>query len=119
MIFKYLISATILFTISATVTASDNAITKRPIPDLYPTTYYIADEDKTSCVGKYRNVVYDGTERTDVLTPAGETIATVCTRFFKVLCMEGTGILKDRGQGKFTINWAGNKRFKKVKKCIC
>ena len=32
--------------------------------------------------------------------------------------MEGTGVLKDRGKGRFTVNLAGNYRFKKMTKCI-
>ena len=43
---------------------------------------------------------YNGDEVTDVITPDGELIVEVCTRFFKVLSMEGTGRLKDRGQEK-------------------
>ena len=36
----------------------------------------------------------------------GEYLAVVCKRFFRVLAMEGTGVLKDRGKGRFTVNWA-------------
>ena len=89
-----------------------------PLPDVSPTTYYIADEAKTSCKGKYLGVVYKGDEVSDVLTPGGELIAKVCTRFFKVLSMEGTGRLKDRGQGTVTVNWAGNYRFREMNKCV-
>lgn len=88
------------------------------IKPLLPTTYYIADEEKTSCVGHYRNVTYDGSEVSEIKTPQNDLIAKVCTRFFKVLCMEGTGILKDRGQGRQTVNWGGNKRFIIMDRCI-
>jgi len=119
MILNYLIAAIFLFNtpqiFSANIYQNKG---QRKIPNLFPTTYYIADEAKTLCTGRYRNQEYNGNERSEVLDPSGEPIATVCTRFFKVLCMEGTGVLKDRGQGKLTINWAGNKRFKIVKKCI-
>ena len=89
-----------------------------PIPDLLPTMYYIADESKTSCKGPYNGNTFDGSEVSEVLTPAGDLIAKVCTRFFKVLSMEGTGVLEDRGQGRQTINWAGRYRFKVMDKCV-
>lgn len=86
--------------------------------DLLPTTYYTAQESKVSCKGKYRNIEYDGTEKSHVKTPKGEIIATVCTRFFKVLCMEGSGILADRGHGPITVNWAGKYKFQVQRKCL-
>jgi len=88
-----------------------------PIKDLLPTTYYITDEEKTSCKGMYRRINYDGSEVSEVLTPEGQLIAKVCTRFYKTLKMEGTGVLKDRGQGRLTVNWAGNSRFRVMTKC--
>lgn len=91
---------------------------KSPLPDVRATTYYIADEEKTSCRGRYAGRYYNGDERAEVLTPSGRVLAVVCKRFFRVLAMEGTGILKDRGKGRFTVNWAGNYRFKKMTKCV-
>jgi len=88
------------------------------LPDLLPTTYYLAFEEKVSCVGRYRQVEYNGTELSDVKTPEGKVLATVCTRFYQVLKMEGSGVLKDRGQGPLTINWAGPDRFKIMERCI-
>lgn len=87
------------------------------IADLLPTTYYLAQEDKISCKGSYRDDVYDGTEKTKVKTPGGKVIATVCSRYYRFLTMEGSGLLSDRGQGKLTINWAGKFRFKIQKRC--
>ncbi len=89
-----------------------------PIPGLLPTMYYIANESETSCTGRYNGNDFNGSEVTEVLTPEGNLIAKVCTRFFKVLSMEGTGILSDRGQGELTVNWAGNYRFKVMDKCV-
>lgn len=88
------------------------------IADLLPTTYYTAQESKVKCEGKYRNVTYTGNEKSYVQTPKGEIIAEVCTRFFKVLCMEGSGILADRGHGPITVNWAGKKRFHVQRRCL-
>jgi len=87
------------------------------LPDILPTTYFIANESKISCVGNYRGVQYQGHELSQVLDPQGNKLAQVCTRFFKNLVMEGTGIIKDRGQGDFTVNWAGNGRFRVMTKC--
>tara|TARA_B100000925_G_scaffold291892_1_gene282235 strand:- start:5290 stop:5994 length:705 start_codon:yes stop_codon:yes gene_type:complete len=89
-----------------------------PLPDVSPTTYFIADETKVSCSGSYAGVEYYGDEKSEVLTPGGELIAEVCTRFFKVLSMEGTGRLKDRGNGSLTVNWAGSYTFRIMEKCI-
>ncbi|MEK6625676.1 MAG: 3D domain-containing protein [Bdellovibrionota bacterium] len=89
----------------------------RKIPDLLPTTYYLAYETRTSCKGMYRGVDYKGDELSEVLTPANEVLAQVCTRFLQVLKMEGSGVLKDRGQGPVTINWAGNGRFRVLDRC--
>lgn len=89
-----------------------------PVPDLRPTMYYIANESKTPCEGRYAGIEYNGSEISEVLSIDGELIAKVCTRFFKVLSMEGTGILSDRGQGDLTVNWAGNYRFKVMDKCV-
>jgi|GEM_PF-2147893 len=92
------------------------------IPELKPTMYYVAQEDKVNCKGRYRGVEYVGTEKSNILDPQGRILATVCTRFLKTLDMEGTGILKDRGAGKVTVNYAtrinGQIRYHAVKKCI-
>lgn len=90
----------------------------RQLQGLLPTMYYIAHEDKTPCTGVYRGITYNGSEQSQVLTPKGEVLANVCTRYLKVLMMEGTGILSDRGQGELTVNWAGNGRFLPVGKCV-
>lgn len=110
-----LVIASLFFTTPAIAGSTESAVR---LPDLLPTMYYVADEDQTSCTGRYRSIDYDGTERTDILNPSGEVIANVCTRFYKVLGMEGTGVLSDRGQGKLLVNWAGKWRFKVLKKCI-
>ena len=89
----------------------------KAIADLLPTTYYLAQEDKISCKGTYRNKVYDGTEKSKVKSPDGKVIATVCTRYYKFLNMEGSGLLSDRGEGKKTVNWAGKFRYKIQKRC--
>ncbi len=89
----------------------------KKLDDLLPTMYYIASESKTPCQGVYRGVEYYGDESSPVMTPQNEILAIVCTRFLKVLMMEGTGILADRGQGELTVNWAGEGRFLPVGKC--
>ncbi len=88
------------------------------IPDLLPTTYYLAYETRTSCSGLYRGVQYKGDEIAEVLTPENVVLAQVCSRFLQVLKMEGSGVLKDRGQGPVTINWAGEGRFRVLSHCI-
>ena len=62
------------------------------LPDVSPTTYFIADEEKAS-VSRYAGIEYYGDERSEVLTPNGDLIAEVCTRFLKSN-MEGTEDLK-------------------------
>ena len=109
-----------LFTIMTIHTSESSTILldQVPLPDVSPTTYFIADEASTSCKGEYLNVYYNGDEVSEVLTPGGDLIAEVCTRFFKVLSMEGTGRLKDRGEGTITVNWAGKYRFRAMDKCV-
>jgi 3D (Asp-Asp-Asp) domain-containing protein len=104
--------------ISSIVLGSTILLDQIPVPDLRPTMYYIANESETACEGRYNGGDFDGTEVSEVLSPSGELIANVCTRFFKVLSMEGTGVLRDRGQGELTVNWAGSYRFKVMDKCI-
>ena len=87
------------------------------IKNLLPTTYYTAQEKNVSCSGTYRGIDYKGNERADILTPKGEVIANVCTRFYKVLCMEGSGVLSSRGQGPISVNWAMRGRFKVQRRC--
>lgn len=86
------------------------------IPSLLPTTYHITNEEKVNCKGKYRHRNFNGRERTTLLTKKGNKIATVCSRFAAVLAMEGTGILS-KANGGMTLNWAGNYRYKVMKKC--
>lgn len=111
------ISAILFLFMSFQALSSTILLEQTPIPDLLPTMYYIADEAKTACEGRYNGNDFDGSEMTEILNPDNEVIASVCTRFYKVLCMEGTGILDDRGQGRLTINWAGDYKFKVVDKC--
>ena len=99
----------------------DPADMKR-IPDLLPTTYYIARESQTNCKGKYGNVTYNGTERSNVRTMSGEVITSVCTRFMRVLTMEGSAVLKDRGFGPLSVNFSGRvdgeSRFHVLDRCV-
>lgn len=91
------------------------------IAELKPTMYYVPQEDLVKCEGRYRSVEYSGTETSAVLDPEGRVLATVCTRFLKTLDMEGTGILKDRGAGRITVNFAarveGQIRYRAVGRC--
>jgi len=111
------LSIGVIFT-TLNVYSSTILLDQVPLPDVSPTTYFIADEAKVSCSGKYAGVNYVGDEKSEVMNPSGELIAEVCTRFFKVLSMEGTGRLKDRGNGSLTVNWAGDYRFRIMEKCI-
>ncbi len=81
----------------------------KKVPYIHPTTYFIADEKNYTC-------------KSDALVSLkntkGKEIAKICKRYMKALVMEGTGILKDRGQGRLTVNWAGNNRFRVLNKCI-
>lgn len=92
------------------------------IANLLPTMYYTAEEDKTNCKGKYGNVTYNGTETTDIISVDERVMATVCTRFYKVLLMEGSAILKDRGQGKVGINYGfkigEERRYRYLERCV-
>lgn len=94
----------------------------KKIADLLPTMYYIAEEEKANCKGKYGTVTYTGTEKSDIRTMDDKVIATVCTRFYKILMMEGSAVLMDRGQGKISVNYSGiigdEKRFHIVDRCI-
>lgn len=108
-----IISFLFVFNVSAKIKTTDLV----KIENLLPTTYYLAQEETTSCKGKYGDTTYDGTEISEVKSRDGKVIAKVCTRFYKVLCMEGSGLLKDRGQGTITVNWAGKFKFEAQTKC--
>jgi len=86
------------------------------LPSLLPTTYHITNESTISCSGKYRRKTYNGRERTTLLTPRGNRIASVCSRFAAVLAMEGTGVLS-KENGGMTLNWAGRYRYQVMKRC--
>lgn len=92
------------------------------LPKLKPTTYFIARERNIKCNGRYRGRMYDGSESTIIRDMSGAHLAEVCTRFYKVLLMEGTAVLMDRGLGEFTLNYAkkvnGSHRFREMDKCI-
>lgn len=94
----------------------------KALPSLQPTTYFIAREENESCRGKYRDIIYNGSERTELRDVDGEVLAEVCTRFYKILLMEGTAVLRDRGLGEFTLNYArkveGTHRFREMDKCV-
>lgn len=91
------------------------------IPDVRPTTYYIANEAKVSCKGKYGRKTYTGKEKQSLLTPNGKYIATVCSRFGALLLMEGSGILKSRGAGPIPVNYGrrvkGQARYTILDRC--
>jgi 3D (Asp-Asp-Asp) domain-containing protein len=93
----------------------------KKISTLLPTTYYVPQEKEVSCKGKYGGNVYDGSELSEIHELNGDLIANVCTRFFKTLLMEGTAILRDRGQGEVAINYSGavkgDKRFHVLDRC--
>ncbi len=99
-----------------------SAADMQSIPNLLPTMYYTAQEEKTNCKGKYGGTIYDGTERSNIISVEGHLIATVCTRFYRVLLMEGSAILRDRGQGKISVNYGGavngDRRYHLLDRCI-
>lgn len=94
----------------------------KSLPSLKPTTYFIAREENVNCRGKYRANIYNGSEITELKDVNGAVLAEVCTRFYKVLLMEGTAVLRDRGLGEFTLNYArkvnGTHRFREMDKCV-
>lgn len=97
-----------LLVLSQTLFAQDiSKYDLQKIPDIRPTNYYIPNEATTSCKGKYGGVNYKGNETLRLTTPEGKYIATVCKRFSRVLLMEGSGILKSRGAGPISVNYAG------------
>ena len=91
------------------------------INDLKPTMYYVAQEEDTSCAGRYRGETFNGSEKKAVRDLQGRVLATVCARFGKVMDMEGTAILRDRGQGPVTLNFAGRVngeiRYREMDRC--
>lgn len=92
---------------------------KVAIPDLLPTMYYTPEEAKVSCKGKYRRTNYNGKERTTIRTMGGKAIATVCTRFYRILVMEGSAVLRNGA----TINYSGKAsngsyRFHLTGRCV-
>lgn len=72
------------------------------IPSLLPTMYHMAVESKTKCKGKYRGDYYTGKERKEIKDVEGKVIKTVCSRFYWILLMEGSGWL-DKGEGETIV----------------
>ena len=70
--FKFILFCIVLFPLHSLNAAYHNMTEadQTRIKDVLPTTYYIAKEEKTSCVGRYGGVDYQGHEKSDVLTPA-------------------------------------------------
>lgn len=93
----------------------------RKMADVLPTMYYTIREDSMSCKGSYGSRRYTGRETEKLITPEGKYIATVCKRFAMALLMEGSGILRDRGQGEIALNYGGrigNKtRYYRLNRC--
>lgn len=79
------------------------------IPYIHPTTYYITDEAKYHCPDADLVTIYKSN---------GIFLAKVCKKFFKSLVMEGTGRLKDRGEGPVTVNWLSHQKVKILSQCI-
>lgn len=80
------------------------------LQDILPTMYYTPKESDVNCKGGYGRNTYRGNEKTVIRTPEGSVIATVCKRFERTLLMEGSAILKDRGQGEIAVNYGGKIR---------
>jgi 3D (Asp-Asp-Asp) domain-containing protein len=77
------------------------------IADLLPTMYYTPREDGVNCKGRYGKRRFNGNERTKLISPQGKVLATVCSRFAYTLLMEGSAILRDRGDGEKAVNYGG------------
>lgn len=92
------------------------------IAPLLPTMYYVPKESNVSCEGRYGGTNFSGREKSEVKDPQGVSIATVCTRFYRHLLMEGTAILSDRGQGEIAVNYggiiAGERRYHRLGRCV-
>ena len=67
----------------------------KKVPYVHPTTYFVADEEHYKCKAADLVSLKDTKNR---------ELAKVCKRFMKALVMEGTGVLKDRGEGRKTVN---------------
>ncbi len=98
-----------------------NAADLVKINDLLPTMYYIPQEARTNCKGKYGGTDYNGSERSQILATDGSVIATVCTRFYRVLLMEGSAVLSNHFSGDVAVNVAGTvngiRRFHILDRC--
>jgi len=113
-----MIVTTLALTTTNAMAAAPEINTRDLVPNvaLKPTTYHIAYEDKTSCVGRYNGRTYNGNERSEILNPDGDIIAVVCSRYYARLAMEGTGVLS-AANGSHTVNWKANWRFIILNKC--
>ncbi len=91
------------------------------LPDILPTMYYTPREADVNCKGGYGRNSYRGNEKATIRTPEGSVIATVCKRFERTLLMEGSAILKDRGDGERAVNYGGKirgeHRYYYLKRC--
>ena len=96
-----------------------NPVDSQKISSLLPTTYFLPQEKNISCVGQYggNGTVYTGKEKSQILELDGSLIATVCTRFYRYLTMEGSAVLKNQ----IAINYSGvvgnQKRFHALDRC--
>ena len=94
---------TLLFSITAI--SSTTLLNRTPLPDALPTTYYIADETKTSCSGRYNGNDFDGTEISEVLTPNGELIANSNTDIYSPsVSIKRLPLVKDKFNYEFYLN---------------
>jgi hypothetical protein len=84
----------------------------RKVNDISPTSYYIVDEDRISCKGRYGGRVYSGEEKIGIIDREGRTIHTVCGRYYAALRMEGTGKLIINGK-YVMVNYGGIKAKKR------
>lgn len=87
------------------------------INELLPTMYYVPQEKLVSCKGRYGGRQFSGKERTVIRNLSGAPIATVCTRFYRFITMEGTGILRNGRTINVSGKVNGSHRFHYTSRC--
>ena len=76
---KPILSISCLFFFISQAYSSIILLDQVPLPDVSPTTYFIADESQVSCKGRYAGVDYYGDEKSEA---TGYQLHTAPTRVF-------------------------------------
>ncbi len=122
---KYFAIALSTLLLSSASFAEQNLETRLALEDLtkvenvVPTSYGVVNQRNVPCKGAFRGKEYTGEEQKEIKDLDGNTLATICAKFYTELLLQGSGVLEKGDTIRYIKKVDGEPRFALAeRKCL-